>query len=30
MDQQSKKGSLFPEAKPIQKGGVFTVRKRKF
>jgi hypothetical protein len=26
-DQQGKKGSLFPEAKQIQKGGAFTVRK---
>jgi hypothetical protein len=25
-DQQGKKGSLFPEAKQIQKGGGFTVR----
>jgi hypothetical protein len=26
-DQQGKKGSLFPEAKQIQKGGAFSVRK---
>jgi hypothetical protein len=26
-DQQGKKGSLFPEAKQIQKGGIFSVRK---
>jgi hypothetical protein len=26
-DQQGKKGSLFLEAKQIQKGGAFTVRK---
>jgi hypothetical protein len=25
-DQQGKKGSLFPEAKQIQKGGAFSVR----
>jgi hypothetical protein len=29
-DQQGKKGSLFPEAKSIQKGGVFSVKKIKF
>jgi hypothetical protein len=29
-DQQGKKGSLFPEAKQIQKGGAFTVRTRGF
>jgi hypothetical protein len=29
-DQQGKKGSLFPEAKQIQKGGGFTVRTRGF
>jgi hypothetical protein len=30
MDQQGKKGSLFPEAKQIQKGGDFTVSTRGF
>jgi hypothetical protein len=29
-DQQGKKGSLFPEAKQIQKGGGFTIRTRGF
>jgi hypothetical protein len=29
-DQQGKKGSLFPEAKQIQKGGDFTIRTRGF
>jgi hypothetical protein len=29
-DQQGKKGSLFPEAKQIQKGGGFTVRTKGF
>jgi hypothetical protein len=29
-DQQGKKGSLFPEAKQIQKGGSFTIRTKGF
>jgi hypothetical protein len=29
-DQQGKKDSLFPEAKQIQKGGAFTIRKWSF